>query len=226
MHKKVIIYGNSILSKMLFYDAMNDPDFVIACFTADKEYIDSHEFMGLPLINAETVTKQYPIEEYEMVAVLGGYSCMRNRQVLFEKAQGKGYPLRNYISKKADIFPGVAMGVNNIIMGPTHIGMNGVMGDNNMIRQNIYLGHDFHLGNHITIAAGCTIGGSCTIKNTSYLGLGATVINNITLEKETLVGAGSVVIRNSEPYSKIVGNPARIIGYHEAEGIQMSVNDG
>lgn len=32
-----------------------------------------------------------------------------------------------------------------------------------------------------------------------------------------------VVIRHTEPYSKNVGNPSKIIGYHEEEGIQMEV---
>jgi acetyltransferase-like isoleucine patch superfamily enzyme len=99
--------------------------------------------------------------------------------------------------------------------------MEGVMGNNNTIRQNVYLGHNFTLGNNNFIAAGSTIGGRCTIKNTCYIGLSAVIKNLTIIEDETLIGAGSVVIKNTEPYSKNVGNPSRIIGYHKEDGIKL-----
>jgi len=223
--KKVIVYGNTILSKMLFYDAKGSGNFEIVCFTVDKEYLKSSEFLGLPQIDFEEVQKLYPPDEYDMIAVLGGYRCMRARERFYLKAKAKGYTLRNYISSKVDFSPGITMGENNIIFGTSHIGIGGTMGNNNFIRQNVYLGHDFRLGNNNTIAAGCTIGGTCWMGNFCYIGLGATIRNNITVEDETLIGAGSVVIRNTEPYSKNVGNPSRVIGYHKEEGIMMTVDE-
>lgn len=221
--KKVIVYGNTVLSKMIYYDALNDPDFQIVCFAVDTEYLNDPIFLGLPQVDFAEVTALYPPDDYDMIAVLGGYSCMRNREKFYHRAKEKGYKLRNFISKRADITPTNEMGENNIIFGPSHIGMEGKMGNNNIIRQNVYLGHNFEMGSNIFIGAGCNIGGNCTIKDTSYIAMGSTVINNITLAEETLVGAGSVVIHDSEPYSKNVGNPSRIIGYHTEEGIRMRI---
>lgn len=224
--KKVVVYGNTILSKMLFYDAVGNINFETVCFTVDKEYLQSTEFLGLPQLDFKNIEKTYPADEYDMIAVLGGYRCMRNREKMFLKAKGKGYYLRNYISPKADFSPEINLGENNIVMAQSHIGIGGSMGNNNIIRQNVYLGHHFHLGNNNFIGAGCNIGGNCIIKNTCYIGLGATIINNITIENETLIGAGSVVIRNTKPFSSNVGNPTRTIGYHKEEGIRMSVDHG
>jgi len=224
--KKVVIFGNTIQSKMLFYDAIGRPDFEIACFTVDKEYILNREFLGLPLVEFEKINELYPSDEYDMIAVLSGFRCMRNKEKLYLRAKSKGYLMRNYISAKADFSPDVIMGDNNIILAQAHVGIGGVMGNNNLIRQNIYLGHDFVMGNNNFIAAGSNLGGHCKIKNTCYIGLGSTVIDNITIEEETLVGAGSVVIRNTEPYSKNVGNPSHIIGYHKDEGIKLVENHG
>ena len=220
--KKVIIYGNSILSKMLFYDARNNNDFDIVCFAVDKEYYNSSSFLGLPQIDSYNIIREYPPDKYDMLAVLGGYSSMRKRKEYYLRAKNKGYELRNYISSNVDINSNVSLGENNIIFGPSHIGFEGVMGNNNIIRQNVYLGHNFEMGDHCFIGAGCNIGGKSKVKSTSYIAMGSTIINDITIETETLVGAGSVVIRNTEPFSKNVGNPARIISYHEAEGIMMS----
>jgi sugar O-acyltransferase (sialic acid O-acetyltransferase NeuD family) len=221
--KKVVLYGETILRKMLFYDGLGRNDFQIACFCVDRDYWKDNTFLGLPLISFEDVESMYPPKEYDMIALMAGYTGMRIRNSMYLKAKEKGYTMRNYISPKADITPEVTLGENNIILGHTHIGLAGMMGNNNLIRQNVYLGHDFNLGNNIVITAGCNIGGNSVIKDNCYIGLGSTIKNNITLEEETLVGAGSVVIRNSEPYSTNVGNPSRVIGYHKEEGIRMSV---
>jgi len=222
--KKVVVYGNTVLSKSLYCDSIKNPDFEIACFAVDEEYLHGPEFLGLPQINFQEIIDLYPPDEYDMISILGGYSCMRNREAMYSKAKNTGYKLRNYISPSCDITPEIHIGENNVIFGQTHIGRGGKMGSNNIIRQQVYLGHDFVMGNNNVIGAGCKIGGNCVIENTCYLGLGATVINNTTLAEETLIGAGSVVIRNTTPYSKNIGNPSRVIGYHKEEGIKMRVN--
>lgn len=224
--KKVIVFGNTILSKMLYYDSLSADNFEVICFTVDKAYLNQPEFLGRPQVDFDSITSLYPPGEYDMISILGGYSNMRNREKMYTRAKEKGYKLRNYISPKADFSPEITLGENNIIFGQSHIGIGGVMGNNNIIRQNTYLGHDFIIGNHNFIGAGCNIGGNSRMNNTSYIGLGATVINNIIMAEETLIGAGSVVIKNTEPYSKNVGNPSHIIGYHKEEGIKMSVTDG
>lgn len=224
MNKKVIVYGNTILSKMLYYDALKHPDFTIAAFTVDKAYLQADEFLGLPQVDFANCLELYPAEEYDMIAILGGYTCMRNREKMYFNAKDKGYKLRNYISPSCDITPDISMGENNLIFGQTHIGTGGIMGSNNIIRQQVYLGHDFMMGNNNFIGAGSRIGGNCIINNTCYVGLGVTIINNTLIAEETLIGAGSVVIRHTEPYSKNVGNPSRIIGYHVEEGIMMKVD--
>jgi sugar O-acyltransferase (sialic acid O-acetyltransferase NeuD family) len=221
MARKVIIYGETILRKMLFYDAADRDDFQIACFTVDRDYLISPTFLGLPLVSIDEIQRLYPPKEYDMIALMAGYTDMRSRDSMYRKGKEKGYVMRNYISLKADITPEITMGENNVIFGQTHIGPGGILGNNNLIRQNVYLGHDFCLGNNIVITAGCNIGGNCSINDTSYIGLGATIKNNIVIEEETLIGAGSVVIRNTEPFSANVGNPSRIIGYHQEKGIRL-----
>lgn len=224
--KKVIVYGMNILSKMLYNDALGDDGFEIACFAVDTGHMGGRtQMLGLPLVDMDVVQQLYPPDEYDMVALFDGYDCMRDREKKYMRAKDKGYRLRNYISKKADVPENIPMGDNNIIMGQTHIGIEGRMGKNNLIRQNVYLGHGFKLGDNNVITAGCSIGGDCELKNNCYIGLGSTIVNNTIIEEETLVGAGCVLIRNTEPYSKNVGNPGRIIGYHKEEGMMMSVHE-
>lgn len=222
--KEIIIYGSTNLSTILFYDARGHADFKIAGFTVDYDYLGHRtEMLGLPLVDFAEIQFKFPPDQYDLIAIFDGFHRMHDREKMYLKAKNSGYRLRNYVSARADTPPDIIWGENNIIMGTTYIGFGGTMGNNNLIRQNVYLGHGFILGNNNILTAGCNIGGHCKIKNNCYIGLGATVINHITIADDTLVGAGSTVIRNTEPYSKNVGSPSRIIGYHRDEGVKMTV---
>jgi len=45
------------------------------------------------------------------------------------------------------------------------------------------------------------------------IGANATILPGITIHKEAMIGAGAVVTKDVPPYAKVVGNPARIVGY-------------
>ena len=50
------------------------------------------------------------------------------------------------------------------------------------------------------------------------IGANATVVAGITLGKYCMVGAGSVVTKDVPPYSLVVGNPARQVGFVDKYG--------
>jgi len=221
--KKVIIYGISNLSEMIFYSVQKNNLFEIACFTVDKEYINGDTFLNLKLIDFDNVEEMYPPEKYDMLAIPGGFRSMRSREKMFLKAKGKGYKLINYIDPKSDISENIKMGENNIVFAQTHLGISGEMGDNNIIRQNVYIGHNFNIKNHNFVAPGCNIGGNSKIGSLCFIGIGSTIIDSINIADETLVGAGSLILKATEKYSKYVGNPAKKIAEHKEEGIKLII---
>jgi acetyltransferase-like isoleucine patch superfamily enzyme/dTDP-4-dehydrorhamnose 3,5-epimerase-like enzyme len=50
------------------------------------------------------------------------------------------------------------------------------------------------------------------------IGAGAVILPGLTIGTRAMVGAGAVVTRDVPPYAIVVGNPARITGYVDAEG--------
>ncbi|BCW49580.1 hypothetical protein StoSoilB13_19220 [Arthrobacter sp. StoSoilB13] len=50
------------------------------------------------------------------------------------------------------------------------------------------------------------------IENDAWIGASAIVLGGVTVGEGAVVGAGSVVTKDVEPYSIVVGNPARMIG--------------
>jgi UDP-3-O-[3-hydroxymyristoyl] glucosamine N-acyltransferase len=222
MIKPVILYGSRTLAKMIYYDASDLPDFTIACFAVDATYLSvDRQFLGLPQVAYETLHETYPPELYDLLALHAGSDSLRERAEFYHRAAATGYKLRNYISPRCDLAPDVRIGTNNILMAQSHIGIDSTIGSNNLIRQQAYLGHGLVMGDHNVCAPGSRIGGIVTVGHGCYIGMGSVVLNRLSVADETLVGAGCVMIRPSEPYSRNVGNPGRIIGYHQAEGIRL-----
>lgn len=52
-----------------------------------------------------------------------------------------------------------------------------------------------------------------TISAGASIGANATILPGITIHKNAMVGAGAVVTKNVPPNAKVMGNPARIVGY-------------
>ena len=219
--KPVIVFGTTVIAEMLFYDASDSTEFQIAGFTTDPEYLAGDSFLSVPLISFDLVEQVFPPKDYDMIAAIAGSSDMRGHASYYLRAKEKGYTIRNYISRRAFVTPGTKLGENSLIFPFAYIGPKGEIGENVIVRQNAYLGHNIEVGPHSFIGAGCQVGGGCKIGPFSYLAIGSTLSDHVTLGRETLVGAGSVVIHDTAPFNTVVGNPARVIGTHEEEGIRI-----
>ncbi len=64
-----------------------------------------------------------------------------------------------------------------------------------------------------------------TIGHDVWIGYGAIIMSGVTVGDGAIIGAGSIVTKNIEPYSVVVGNPAKIIKYRfSIETIQEILN--
>lgn len=224
MSNPIVVYGSRMLAAMLFYDACRHPDFKIAAFAQDEGYLDpSGRYLGLPQLPFAEVARHCPPHSHDMIVLTASYGDMRHRDGLYRKAKALGYRLRNYVSPSAIVSPGVEMGDNNFICEQVFLGAGGTLGSCNTIRQQVYLGHDFRLGDRNVITPGCKIGGQCVMENNCYIGIGATIRNGVRIAEESLVGAGGLVLRDTEPFSKNVGHPTRVLGYHREEGLGVKL---
>jgi acetyltransferase-like isoleucine patch superfamily enzyme len=55
-----------------------------------------------------------------------------------------------------------------------------------------------------------------TIKSGASIGANATILPGVTVSEGAMIGAGAVVTKNVPPNAIVVGNPARIVGYANA----------
>ena len=63
------------------------------------------------------------------------------------------------------------------------------------------------------------------VKYGSTIGANATIVCGVTIGEYSLVGAGSVITKDILPYSLVVGNPGKQIGWVSEFGITLKFND-
>lgn len=78
--------------------------------------------------------------------------------------------------------------------------------------QACYLGHDVHVSDFATVSSFCNIMGYVKIGKCAFLGSNVAATPKISIGENAYVCVGSVLVRDVPDNTKVIGNPARIIG--------------
>ncbi|MCK5889136.1 MAG: acetyltransferase [Methylococcales bacterium] len=218
MSKKIIIYGAGPLAELMHYHFTEESEYEVVAFCLDEAFITQATLCDLPIVPFETIETTHPEKEYDMFVAIG-YSYMRNRKLMFDKAKVKNYTLVNFISPAAGIRDNLIIGENNLIQARVEIEPFAKIGNNNIFWTNSILGHHFTIGDHNYIAGSCGFGGYCTMGNCCFMGNAAVTANTVVIADETYMVAGAVILRDTEVASRYHGNPSKLISRHPDTGI-------
>jgi acetyltransferase-like isoleucine patch superfamily enzyme len=84
-----------------------------------------------------------------------------------------------------------------------------VIEDHAVILPQAVLSHDCVLHEYAVVTSAVTVGSSAHIGRCSYLGTRCCTLPGVRIGEGSLVGIGSVVLRDVDPYTAVVGTPAR-----------------
>ena len=131
------------------------------------------------------------------------------------------------------------------ILSNSKIGSNTSIGQNVVIGPNVNVGNNCKIQNNVSLYDGVIIeddvflGPSCVftnvinprafverkdefqsthIKKGASIGANATITCAVTIGEYSIVGAGSVVTKDVDPYSVVIGNPAKFYSMTSKEG--------
>lgn len=175
-------------------------------FGSDKSgilFIEYKEFQSFYESNKEFITK-YKIE-----------IDRRNSAI----------PLADLSKYKARIEPGaiirdlVEIGDNCVIMMGAVLNIGAVIGERTMIDMNVVVGGRAIVGKNCHIGAGTVLAGvieppsaaPVIIEDDVLIGANAVVLEGVKVGKGAVIAAGSVVVKDVEPYTVMVGVPAKAI---------------
>ena len=213
---KLVIYGIGPFSELMYHYLCEGDTYEVVAFCADKKFISENSILGVPIVSYEDVEKIYPPEQYKMLVAIG-YSVMRDRKIMFDKAKGKGYELINYIHPSVKNY--YKLGENNIILAGSVIEPFVEIGDNNIIWSMTLLGHHCKLGNHNYISAQCLIAGDVTVGDLCFIGNDVNMINSLTIANESYLVAGSNIRKSTKEFGMYIGGSAKYLKSHQETGI-------
>jgi len=105
-----------------------------------------------------------------------------------------------------------------------------IVGDRVTVKSGVQLWDGIHLENDVFVGPNATFTNDLFPRSKQYpekfiqtvvekgasIGANATILGGVQIGKHAMVGAGAVVTKSVPPYAIVVGNPARITGYVDA----------
>ncbi len=160
------------------------------------------------------------------------------------------HPTAN-VSNDVKIGNGTKIWINSQIREKVEIGENCIISKDTYIDTQVKIGSGCKIQNSVSIYHGVTIEddvfigpNACftndkvprafdpywkitptLIKKGASIGANATIVCGITIGEYAMVGAGSVVTKNVEPYSLVMGNPAKHYSYIDKMGNKIEKSD-
>jgi len=145
------------------------------------------------------------------VGVILGIATPAARKRLHQQYRGS-FAFPNVIHPGALVSAHAVMGEAILVQAYCIVAANAMIGDGVMINAHSGLGHDAKVAQYCSIMSYCDLAGNTQLGELSFVGTGAKVIPSTLVGAESYLCAGAVVFKNCEKKSKLMGNPAKIIG--------------
>ena len=119
------------------------------------------------------------------------------------------------IHPKSILASKVSIAEGSVIMAGAILNPDVKVGKHCIVNSGAVVEHDCILSDFVHVSTNVYLAGNVIIGEGSHIGIGAVIIQGIKIGKWVTIGAGAVVIKDVPDYAVIVGNPGKIIKYHE-----------
>lgn len=195
---QIVVFGTGTLAQLVDFYFDVDSNYEVVAFTADEEHVDSDAAYGRPLVPFETVTDEYPPDDYDMFVAVGYRDLNELREQKFKEAKAKGYDLVSYVNSEITHWGETTIGENCFIFEDQTIQPFVDIGDNVILWSGNHVGHHSTIGDHCFVTSHAVISGYVDIGANSFLGVNSTIVDEATLAPKTVVGAGATIVGDTE----------------------------
>ena len=184
-----------------------------------------------PMAPSGVTTQAYKKREIKPVTI-GNNCVIGSNVVIYDDVKignnvliGDGVRIREAVSIGDNVVVGMSCKIgtrttieNNVkIMDLTNIASDALIEEYVFVAQGVMMGNDNKMGRAIDRFDKMPEWKGPVIKKYSRIGMNASILPFITIGEDSLVGAGAVVTKNIEPYSVVMGIPAKFIRYLREE---------
>ncbi len=209
MKKPLVVFGAGVMAEVADFYFTHDSDYRVVAFTADRPYVTDDRLFGRPLIAFDDIQDAFPPDDNDLFVALSYYQLNHTRRIKYEEARAKGYTIATYVSSRATVWPGLAVGENCFVLEDNTLQPYCRIGDNVTLWSGNHIGHHSVIGAHTFVASHVVVSGGVEIGECCFIGVNATLRDHITIGDRCVIGAGALVLRDTEPDGVYVGSPAR-----------------
>ena len=208
-NKKLILFGEGLYTEIAHQYFTDDSEYEVVCFTKDDDYINSDEYLGLPMIPFSKIQELFPPNKFDMHVAVSYTELNHLRKRIFHEAKEKGYALPSYVSSKSSILTKYSIGENCFIFEDNTIQPFVKIEDNVILWSGNHIGHHSTVKAHNFISSHVVVSGQCVVESNCFIGVNSTIGHMVKIGKETLVGAGATITKDTEPGSVYVPAKSR-----------------
>jgi hypothetical protein len=194
--KNLVIFGNTLLAKVVHFYFRRDSGYQTVAFTVDQRFNQERAFLGLEVIDFETLEKTHPPSSHELFIAVGAKEMNALRERKCREAKAKGYTLARYLSPHA--ICDSPTGENTFVADMTIIHPFVEIGANNFFWEQVFVGNDSVIENNCYLSPKSAVGTFARIGNNSVLGTSSTVKTRVQVAEASLIGAMCYISRDTE----------------------------
>jgi sugar O-acyltransferase (sialic acid O-acetyltransferase NeuD family) len=205
----VVIFGDKRFAQLAHFCLVHDSPWKVVAFAVDAAWRKADRFEGLPLVDFETLEREFPPGEVKLLIPAGFQKLNGLRRERYENAKARGYAFVSYVSSRASVWPGLPIGENCLIYEHAIVQPFSTIGDNVTVRSGAHVSHHCRIDSHVFISAEAAVAGGVHIGEQAVIGVGAVLKDDLKIAPRSFIGAGAVVVQDTEEGAAYVGNPAR-----------------
>ena len=170
------------------------------------------EVLGVPILGGDELMPQLARQGVAYFIVgLGAVGDNSPRRQLFQRGVANGLTPLRVCHPTAVCSQWARVGEGSLLCPAAVVNAGAVVGANVIVNTGAIVEHDCVVGDHAHVATGAKLASTVRIGSDAHIGAGSTVRQCLSIGEGAVVGAGAVVVKDVEPWTVVVGVPARVL---------------
>lgn len=206
MKKPLVIFGAGDIAQLSYYYFTKDTDYKVVAFTVDKDFVNTDNFCGLPVVSFQELKQLYTPDKNDLFIALSYSKLNSVRKEKYLAAKSLGYQLASYISPRASVLNEGRIGENCLILEDNTIQPFATIGNNVTLWSGNHIGHHSTIHDHCFLASHIVVSGGVEIGESCFIGVNATLRDHITIGERCVIGAGTLILDSAQPEGVYIGS--------------------
>ncbi len=216
MKKDLVIWGGTGNFKVLC-ELLSDTYRIIGYFDNDPKVNETYN--GIPCLGGEGklpawVALRHGVETCAIVSI--GHGNGAARSMIHELLVGLGLEAITAVHRTAFVASNALVGEGSQVYAMAAICAEARIGRCCIVNTGASVDHESVLEDGVTVGPGAVIAGSVHVERNADIYSGAVILPRIRIGEGAVVGAGAIARHDVDPWTVVVGNPARVLRKRDA----------